>query len=145
MWGSAKPESTVTVTFGDQNVEAKTSAEGHWKATLAPLAVSAEPATMKIACSDGSSAEVNDILVGEVWMCSGQSNMQWTLTKTKDPAADQANFPLIRLFTTESKTADSVQRDCVGEWKICTPASAAEFSAVGFHFGRELQLSLIHI
>lgn len=142
VWGNAAPESTVTVTFGGQKVEAKADAEGRWEATLAAFAVSAEPAVMEIACSDGSRTEVKDILVGEVWMCSGQSNMQWTLARIKDPAAAEANLPMVRLFTTKSKTAAAVQRDCEGDWKVCTPESAAEFSAVGFHFGKELHESL---
>ena len=142
VWGTASPDIKVSVAFGEQTVEATADAKGNWKATLAPLSVSAEPASLKITATDGSEIEIKDILVGEVWMCSGQSNMQWTLTKAKDPAAETADLPKVRLFKTVSKTAETVQLDCEGKWQVCSPASAAEFSAVGYHFGKELHEKL---
>ena len=138
VWGTAKPESRVAVSIGDQSVESAVDEKGHWSVTLEPLQISSEPATMKVTSSEGDAISVNDILVGEVWMCSGQSNMAWTLRRTKDPEADTADMPMVRLFKTVSKTADTVQSDCEGVWKVTTPNAAADFSAVGFHFGREL-------
>ena len=138
IWGTANAGSTVTVNFGDQNLQTITDADGHWKLTLAPVPVSAEPASLKVTCSEGSTIEINDILVGEVWMCSGQSNMAWTLGKVKDPVVKDAGLPQVRLFKTKSATAESVQSDCEGTWQISTPKSASGFSAVGFHFGKQL-------
>ncbi len=142
IWGAAKAGSTVTVNFGDQDLQTTTNEDGHWKLTLAPVAISAEPASMKVECSDGSAIEINDILVGEVWMCSGQSNMEWTMKKVKDPAIENADLPMIRLFKTKSATAESVQSDCEGTWQVSTPETVADFSAVGFHFGKQLYQEL---
>lgn len=138
VWGMAKAGSSVTVSFGDQAVTATADTDGHWKATLEPSTSSAEPAEMKVSCSDGSTIDVNDILVGEVWMCSGQSNMHWTLGRTKDPVIQDANLSMVRLFKTKSATSETVQFNCEGTWKVSTPKSAADFSAVGFHFGKQL-------
>jgi len=138
VWGKAKAGSSVTVAFGDQSVNAQADDNGDWKATLAPVATSAEPAELKVTCSDGSEVTVADILVGEVWMCSGQSNMEWSLGRLKDPVIADATLPMVRLFKTKSKTAESVQSDCEGTWKVSTPKTATGFSAVGFHFGKLL-------
>ena len=137
IWGTAKPDEKVTVTFGEQSVETNADSDGNWLATLEALKVSTEPAVMKIA-SDVESITVNDILVGEVWMCSGQSNMAWTLKRTGEPIVNEAEIPLIRLFKTGSTTSETVQTNCKGEWKLSNPRTASDFSAVGFHFGKML-------
>lgn len=142
VWGTAQPESSVTVSFAGQDVQTSADANGAWSATLKPLSISAEPGSLTVSDSNGNKISVEDILVGEVWMCSGQSNMAWTLSRVKDPAVEQANLPSVRLFKTLSKTAATIQSDCEGSWKVCTPESAAQFSAVGYHFGRELSESL---
>ena len=142
VWGTAATGSSVTVKFGDQKVDVATDADGKWRAILQPVATSSEPATLQVTCSDGSTLSVNDILVGEVWMCSGQSNMQWSLTKAKDPAVKDADLPMVRIFTTKSATAASVQSDCEGTWQVTTLETAANFSAVGFHFGKQLSEQL---
>lgn len=102
---------------------------------------------MSISCDSGESIEVKDILVGEVWMCSGQSNMAFTLDRIGDLPADQkvreeADFPLVRFFNTASQTAEVPKRDCSGEWQLMTPKTAGKFSAVGYFFGRELHENL---
>ncbi|WP_162273924.1 family 16 glycoside hydrolase [Mariniblastus fucicola] len=142
VWGTAKPDSKVSVSFADQSVETETDGDGRWSVSLAPLEISTEPATLKVTSSEGETISVNDVLVGEVWMCSGQSNMAWTLQRTGDPMIDQIDLPLVRLFKTDSATSDTVQTDCGGDWKVAKPNTAADFSAVGFHFGRELHAEL---
>ena len=142
VWGTAKPESRVAVAIGEQTVESAVDGKGHWSVTLEPLQVSSEPTTMKVTSSEGDSLTVKDILVGEVWMCSGQSNMAWTLRQAKDPMADNADMSMVRLFKTGSQTAATIQSDCKGVWKIARSQAAADFSAVGFHFGRELHEEL---
>ena len=142
VWGTTQPKSTVTVAFADQTVKASADANGQWKVTLAPLAVAAASRSLMVTDSAGGRIDVKDVLVGEVWMCSGQSNMAWTLARVKDPGIQQAGLPSVRLFKTVSKTAATVQSDCEGRWEVCTPESAARFSAVGFHFGRELSDAL---
>lgn len=142
VWGTAKPDAKVNVAIGDQSVEATADAKGHWSVTLQPMEISAEPTMMNITSSEGEKLTVKNILVGEVWMCSGQSNMAWTLTRTGDPAAKDANYPMMRVFKTVSKTAATEQSDCKGSWRVVTPESIGEFSAVGYHFGRELHEQL---
>src|SRR5262249_43699955 len=88
---------------------------------------------------------LKDVLVGEVWVCSGQSNMEWTLKKCDQFGADaiaNAQNSQIRLFTVRKQPAPQPLHLVQGEWKMCTPAPAADFSAVGYFFGRDLQKSL---
>ncbi len=142
VWGIVKPNSKVTVAFGDQSVEATADENGDWSATLESLEVSAKPASLVVTSEAGETLTVKDILVGEVWMCSGQSNMAWTMARTGDPAAEDANLPEVRIFKTASETAETVQTDCKGTWRLVTPQSVQDFSAVGFHFGNKLHTEL---
>ena len=138
VWGKAPAESSVTVTFGDQEIKATAGVDGNWQATIEPVPTSSDPAVLKVTCSDGSTINVEDILVGEVWMCSGQSNMHWTLARTGDPIVKECDLPMVRFFKTKNATSDRVQSDCEGSWKVATPETARDFSAVGFHFGKQL-------
>ena len=138
VWGTVKPDSKVTVSIAQQSVETTADAKGAWSATLEPMQISTEPHTLTVTSSEGETISVTDILVGEVWMCSGQSNMAWTLKRVGDPAIEDADLPMVRIFKTKSKTSDSVQSDCEGTWKVATPHSVSDFSAVGYHFGRRL-------
>ena len=142
VWGTAKPESKVNVAFGEQSIEATTDSKGHWSITLEPLEISSEPARMNITSSEGEELIVKNILVGEVWMCSGQSNMAWTLSRTDNPSIEEADLPMVRIFKTVSRTSETEQSDCEGSWKIVTPKSVGDFSAVGYYFGRELYEAL---
>jgi sialate O-acetylesterase len=94
--------------------------------------------------TDGQTTRVlTNILVGDVWVCSGQSNMEWPLSATDNPqqAVSSARYDEIRLFEVTKNANVNWQGDVVGEWKICTPDSAREFSAVGYYFGRSIHLS----
>jgi sialate O-acetylesterase len=142
VWGKAKPNTKVTVAFGSQSIDAETGVNGDWSVSLQPLEISAEPAELSVTSDAGENLSVKDILVGEVWMCSGQSNMAWTLKRTGDPAITEANFPKMRIFKTVSATAEKEKKDCQGDWKVVTPETAGEFSAVGYFFGREVHESI---
>jgi len=87
---------------------------------------------------------LRNIVPGEVWVCSGQSNMEWPVQAAADGEREvaAADFPNIRLFTVQKKTADAPQEDCVGQWSPCSPQTVAGFSAVGYFFGRHLQKEL---
>ncbi len=140
IFGQAKPNAEVTVAFAGQTQKAKANPKGEWTARLAPLKTNAKPAVLTVTAGK-ESLKLQDILVGEVWMCSGQSNMQWRLSQTLDAekAAAAANYPQIRLFTTPNTTAKTVQRDVKGgTWEICSPQTAPNFSGVGYFFGRKL-------
>ena len=93
VWGTSAPDSSVTVAFAGQTVQAKADANGQWQATLSPLSINADPASLTVTSAGGDKITINDVLVGEVWMCSGQSNMQWTLSRTKDHN-EQSKMPL---------------------------------------------------
>lgn len=141
VWGTAKPGLGVTVRFAGQEVLAAADTTGSWMAHLRPLVANATSATLEIIASDGSHLSLSNVLVGEVWVCSGQSNMQWVLANSiqgnKEVAA--AEFPAIRLFTVPNRSSGMPEANVSGaKWNVCSPNNAANFSAVGFFFGREL-------
>lgn len=138
IWGWDAPGTEVTVTFGDQVKKAKASDDGKWTVKLDPVDANADPATLKI---DGSSSRViKDVLVGEVWMCSGQSNMGWTVMGDWKWQVESlaSNHPNLRLITVPRVGTQELQNDFKGEWKAATPETVKTFSAVGFYYGRYL-------
>ncbi|MGL4399184.1 MAG: sialate O-acetylesterase [Luteolibacter sp.] len=138
IWGWDTPGTEVTVTFANQSVSAKAGADGKWAVKLAPLPANATPQTLKVVGS--TTREVAEVLVGEVWMCSGQSNMQWRLNQAwnGDLEAAASDFPGIRLIQVPQLGTQELQSDFKGQWQACAPESAAKFSAVGLFFGRYL-------
>ena len=146
VWGTAVTGANVTVTFRDQSGTATANTEGKWLVQLAPMAASVEPAELTIS-SIAAKATIKfvNVLVGEVWVCSGQSNMEWPLSQTRNSPDEiaAANFPSIRLFTVTKCTAENPLSDIPdSKWCPCTPESVAQFSAVGYFFGRELHRNL---
>ncbi|MEM7011742.1 MAG: family 16 glycoside hydrolase [Verrucomicrobiota bacterium] len=140
VFGTAPAGAEVTIEFAQQLQKATADDGGAWTVQLKALETNAEGQTLKVSAGDAA-VEVTDVLVGEVWMCSGQSNMAWSLSRsdTGEEAAKSANYPKLRFITTKTATAAEPQSDIVaGEWQICTPDTAPAFSAVGFFFGREL-------
>ena len=151
VWGMAAPGANVTVTFKGHNASGIADADGKWLVKLAPMEASAEPAglTVSSGTGPGSSAQgtlkIANVLVGEVWICSGQSNMQWPLLETCNSSDEisAAHFPDIRLLTVPERTADTPMSDMAnGNWRACSPESVPQFSAVGYFFGRELHRHL---
>jgi sialate O-acetylesterase len=154
VWGTAAPGEKVTVTLKvdarnqiSSSVTAATN--GQWQVSLGPLK-SGGPFELTIAGSN--TLTFKNVLVGDVWICSGQSNMEWPLINTigGKEAVAQANYPEIHLFTVQKNTATSPLNDVQGHWVVTTPDQAGQFSAVGYFFGRELYqrlkmpLGLIH-
>jgi len=137
IWGWDTPGSAITVTFGDQKKSTTTAADGKWTVKLDPVPANANPQTLKI--SDGTSERIlSDVLVGEVWMCSGQSNMGFTLQGdwNGDLEALATHLPNLRLITVPRVGTQELQNDFKGEWVSADQNSALPFSAVGFLFGR---------
>jgi sialate O-acetylesterase len=97
-----------------------------------------------MAITGKNTVTIKDVLVGEVWVCSGQSNMEWRVSGAMNPAqeAAAANFPQIRMFTVQKAAKLEPQEDCVGKWEVCTPQTTPGFSAVGYFFGRRLHETL---
>lgn len=134
VWGTAADGEEVTVEFQGQTVST-TARNGFWMVKLDPLKAGG-PFTMKI-----NDLEIKNILVGEVWVCSGQSNMAWPLSRTEnaETAIASADDPMLRLFLVPKQAYQKVLPEA---WKECTPESAANFSAVGYYFGKHLRETL---
>jgi len=141
IWGTADPGEQVTVTMGDQRVTGTADSAGQWKAQLGPLQAGG-PLTMTIAGKN--TITLHDVLVGEVWVCSGQSNMEMPVqgwgsgvNNYQDEVA-HGDHPMLHLFTVQKGVAAKPQRDVQGFWVTARPQTVADFSAVGYFFGREL-------
>ena len=141
VWGWADPGESIQVTFEKQTVTTVAGPDGRWKAVLPPLPAGGP---FELIVRGKTTVIFHNVLVGEVWFCSGQSNMDWPLIKA-DGGADevaQANFPQIRIFKTVNVSALAPKDDVIGGWSVCTPESAAPFSAVAYFFGKELHQKL---
>ena len=143
VWGWADPGAEVTVSFSGQEISTKAGKDGKFMVRFKKLKASAEPGSLKVVAGD-ETAEVKNVLVGEVWLCSGQSNMQMAVKGADNFEKEQAaaNHPLIRMFLTDLKASTELQKDCTGSWKVCSPDNVGTFSATAYFFGRELQKEL---
>jgi sialate O-acetylesterase len=148
VWGKADPGEKVTVSIQGQTASATADAAGKWMVRLANLKAGG-PLEMTIAAKN--SITVKDVLVGEVWLGSGQSNMEFTVSAkvarfagllNEDQEIAAANYPKIRMFTEKQSKKYEPQTDLTGEWKICSPETVPAFSAVGYLFARDLQREL---
>ncbi|MFT3746529.1 MAG: sialate O-acetylesterase [Pyrinomonadaceae bacterium] len=142
IWGTADPGEAVTVTFGGKYKTVVAGPDGKWRVDIGKFNANFTPQTMTIA---GKNAIVlKDILVGEVWLVAGQSNMQRLLRETDNGEAVQAaaNHPNIRLFNASREVAFKKKQGKLGEWAACTPETVKEFSAAGYYFGVDLQKEL---
>lgn len=139
VWGWADAGETIEVRFRDQTQGTKADSNGRWSATLEPLSVG-EAATLTVS-GEGAKIEFADVLVGEVWVCSGQSNMQWSVTVSLDADLEAAagDHPQVRLFQVPMVTATEPHEDVDAQWRVCTPETLPSFTAVGYYFGRNLQ------
>ncbi|HOF88305.1 MAG TPA: sialate O-acetylesterase [Armatimonadota bacterium] len=142
IWGWAPPGARVAVALAGARAEATAGDDGRWRATLAPLPAGG-PHTLTVTAG-AEALTVGDILVGEVWICSGQSNMEWPLSLARDAEAEirAADDPGLRMFTVAKAAVYAPARDVQGAWQPCTPGTAGNFSAVGYFFARELRRRL---
>jgi sialate O-acetylesterase len=134
LWGTASPGETITVKLPAQTVSVKTPSNGKWQAFLKPMKPGA-PFDVTI-----NGTTIHDVLVGDVWVGSGQSNMEFPMSRTMNSAQEtaEAKYPEIRLFTVKKAVADEPADDVTGSWSLCTPDSVKNFSAVAYFFGREI-------
>jgi sialate O-acetylesterase len=146
VWGTADPGEAVTVEFGGKKATAVADEKGRWTAWLPPFLASAEGREMKV--TGKNTVTVKDLLVGEVWLGSGQSNMQWAMRQTHEPDTAIANSanPQLRLFTVERRRSrtplDTFQNAENHKWTLSGPDAVRDFSAVAYYFGRDLQAAL---
>jgi len=124
IWGWTDPGETVTVRIEGQEVNSDASDKGEWRVELSHLNAGG-PYEM-IVSSKRESITIRDILVGDTWVCSGQSNMQWSVAQSTNAEQEIANadYPQIRLFTVARETAEEPRNDCRGEWLLCCPEQA---------------------
>lgn len=145
IWGWAAPDEHVTVEFHGQTRETVAGAWGQWQVWLKPESAGG-PFTLAIKGSETANPlELHDILVGDVWVASGQSNMEFPLNGFRNAPLQNgsaeiaaANHPRIRLLLVDRATSGSPLSDVHGQWTLCTPQTAATFSAVAYFFGREI-------
>jgi sialate O-acetylesterase len=144
VWGWAKPGEAVEVTFAGQTKRATANEDGRWRVELDSLEASATGRDLQVTGSESGAKTVRDVLVGEVWMASGQSNMQWALSATERANEDipKARFPAVRMFLTDLVTAASPRARVGGKWFPTTPETAGKFSAVGYYFALKVHAEL---
>ncbi|XZE54950.1 sialate O-acetylesterase [Planctomycetaceae bacterium SH139] len=142
VWGMADAGEAVTVMISGQTHETEADADGYWQVTLQPLSVG-EPRTLTV--RGKNEIKLEDVLVGEVWICSGQSNMQWTVNSSESPDLERlaANFPQIRMINYRQQGSQTpVWSHPDRQWMVCTPENVGNFSAVGYFFARQLHQTL---
>ncbi|MEL7264690.1 MAG: sialate O-acetylesterase, partial [Planctomycetota bacterium] len=144
VWGRCDAGAEVMVSIASQAKKATADANGDWKVVLDPMSVTTDPQTLTVTCGEQSVSRKN-ILVGEVWICSGQSNMRWTLQRSSNADIESltANYPNLRLITYPNVgRQEPVWSHENVQWVECTPETALPFSAVGYFFGRQLHETL---
>jgi sialate O-acetylesterase len=144
IWGKAAPGATVIVQLGDAKQEATAEGSGKWRVNVGPLKAGSDPLELTVN-SGNASLHLTDILVGEVWVASGQSNMEWPVAASKDPEKEiaAANWPQIRIIDVPNVAADEAAESFqTGGWKAVTPDTVKNFSAVAYYFGRDLHENL---
>jgi sialate O-acetylesterase len=143
IWGWDEAGTGVTVSFADQTHTTKAGKDGRWQVSLNAMKVNAKGAALTIKGS--STVKLEDVLVGEVWLCSGQSNMEWRVVQSANSKEEiaNANHPLIRHIKIPHKLSPKPQDNVPSSgWQPCTPKVVANFTAVGYYFGRHLHEKL---
>ncbi len=151
VWGTADPGEKITVEFAGQTKSDTADDKGSWKVMLDPMPASSENRTLSVTGDKSASpVKADNILVGDVWLCSGQSNMERELGLRKgqqplvnwEAEASSANYPLIRHLLVKNGPSDTPVNKLDASWQICSPETAPAFTAVGYYFGRDLHKHL---
>ncbi len=148
-WGWADPGETVTVQIGDSSQSDVADDSGKWSVRMPMIE---RDGAFSVSITGKNSIELSDVVMGEVWVCSGQSNMQWSVKASNNPDEEiaAAQYPEIRLFHVPRIPAGTPQEDVDAQWQRCSPETVADFSAVSYYFGRYLHnhisspIGLIH-
>lgn len=141
VWGWADPGEGITVALGDQKQATTAGSDGKWCVKLSACEAGG-PLTLVV--KGKNTIQVADVLVGETWLCSGQSNMAMSVASSANFPDEQAaaKHPQLRMFTVNRATAETPQEKCQGSWQVCTPDTVGSFSATAYFFGRELHRQL---
>lgn len=142
LWGKADPGATISVSYGKQQLETKTSEDGNWSIQLEAMIPDTTGRALRV--SDGKDEIIfKDVLVGEVWFASGQSNMQWSLKQINaKEVIDTADNSMIRFFQAELTAEPTPQANVEGQWTLSSPETAQGYSAVAYFFAKKLQSEL---
>ena len=141
MWGWAEAGEDVTVSLAGTQAATKAGADGKW---LVKLQTPAAGGPHELVVKGKNELKFKDVLVGEVWICSGQSNMEWTVGNSLNPQEEAKNaaYPQIRMFTVGKNPSEKPLDDVNGDWKVCNPQTVPGFSACGYFFARHLHKEL---
>ncbi|TWU31316.1 sialate O-acetylesterase [Novipirellula artificiosorum] len=142
VWGWADPGETVEVSLGDNHFDANADSSGRWQVELPAMPAGKTPLTL--VAKGSNTVEIKDILIGEVWLCSGQSNMEWTVRNCSNGADEvaAAQYPMIRHIKIPRNPNMLPQEEVEATWEICSPETAGNFTACGYFMARELQKEL---
>lgn len=137
VWGWAAPRERVMVKLGNQAKHTTADAKGNWRVTLDAMPAGGPH---KLVITARNEIVLDDVLIGEVWVCSGQSNMAWPVSRAKNAKQEiaAADYPKVRLITVSRASRTAPQSNFTGQWQVCSPKTAAGFSAVAYYFGRHL-------
>ena len=143
IFGTANPDQQLTITFQDQKFSVTASSKGDWSTQLATGAAGGPYEITIVANDEDAKIVINDVLIGDVWLCSGQSNMSWPVSKAlnADVEIEQSKkFHNLRLFQVDASVATIPEQEFakIKPWQICSPESVKNFSATGYFFGREV-------
>lgn len=145
VWGRAKAGTAVTVAFAGQSKSQNADASGHWLVKLDPLKASHEGRELIVtSASSTRPVKISDVLVGDVWLCSGQSNMHFTMSRVENAKTEiaAAHHPALRFFKVDDQFGLEPKSDATGQWKTISPATVSNCSAVSYYFARALQQKL---
>lgn len=144
IWGTADAGEDVTVSIGTNTASTKAGADGKWSVKLKEMSAGGGP--LEVVIKGKNEIKLSDVLIGEVWVASGQSNMEWSVSNSNNPKEEiaAAKHPTIRLFHVRKVPGVTPQGEVVldREWSECSPETIGNFSAVAYFFGREIQKEL---
>ncbi|WP_435892420.1 sialate O-acetylesterase [Oceaniferula spumae] len=142
VWGKTDPGTELKATFGDVSLSTTSDEQGKWSFTFKNLKADTTGKTLTISSAKEKKV-INDVLVGEVWLASGQSNMEWTVNKTSSKLeANTANDSLLRVYVSANIARGYPQTDLPGSWKATKPGNTGGFTSVGYNFARKLRAEL---
>lgn len=141
VWGWADPGEEVTVAFQGQRVTTRADGDGKWVVKFAPLEAGG---AFEMTLAGTKTITLSNVLVGDVWICSGQSNMEWMVQHCDNGVEEvaKAYHPTMRLFSIANNASAKPLEDCKGRWEVCRPSTVGDFSGVGYFFGREINEEL---
>jgi sialate O-acetylesterase len=144
IWGWGEPGQALTISVADHQTNTVVNPEGKWMAPLPSMQANSEGLSITVTQANSETLTINDVLVGEVWLCSGQSNMVWSLANSANgaEAAAAASDPLLRFFQVPTHASSIPMDDRAAAWQHTTPENAPAFTAVGYYFGKGLRENL---